>query len=67
MREFNKHLEERIAQLKAFPGSKAQQLHHHSTSILQDHEYDGAFIQVEINDLINIQMTIKIQRKKRGM
>ena len=67
MREFNKHLEERIAQFKALPGSKAQQLHHHSTSILQDHKYDGAFIRVGINDLINIQMTIKIQRKKRGM
>ena len=25
MREFNKHLDERIARVKAFPGSKSQQ------------------------------------------
>ena len=28
MREFNNHLEEGIARLKAFPGSKSQQLNH---------------------------------------
>ena len=42
MREFNKHLEEEIAHLKAFPASKAQQLNHHSIPIVQEHEYDGA-------------------------
>ena len=52
MREFNKHLEDAIAHLKAFPGSKAQQLNHHSIPILQEHDYDGAIIHVGINDLI---------------
>ena len=52
MREFNNHLEEGIAHLKAFPGSKSQQLNHHSIPILQEHEYDGAIIHVGINDLI---------------
>ena len=50
MREFNNHLEKGIAHLKAFPGSKSQQLNHHS--ILQEHEYDGAIIHVGINNLI---------------
>ena len=36
MREFNNHLEEGIAHLKAFPGSKSQQLNHHSIPILQE-------------------------------
>ena len=40
MSEFNKHLEKGIAHLKAFPGSKAQGLNHHSILILQEHEYD---------------------------
>ena len=52
MREFNNHLEEGIAHLKAFPGSKSQQLNHHSIPILQEYEYDGAIIHVGINDLI---------------
>ena len=38
MREFNEHLEERIAHVKAFSGSKAQQLNYHSIPILQEHE-----------------------------
>ena len=29
IREFNNHLEEKIAHLKAFPGSKSQQLNHY--------------------------------------
>ena len=52
MREFNNHLEEEITHLKAFPGSKSQQLNHHSIPILEEHEYDGAIIHVGINDLI---------------
>ena len=52
MRKFNNHLEEGIAHLKAFPGSKSQQLNHHSILILQEYEYDGAIIHVGINDLI---------------
>ena len=52
MREFNNHLEEGIAHLKAFPGSNSQQLNHHSIPILQEYEYDGAIIHVGINDLI---------------
>ena len=55
MREFNNHLEEGIAHLKAFPGSKSQQLNHHSILILQEYEYDGAIIHVGINDLIKNQ------------
>ena len=51
MTEFNKHLEQRIAYLKTFPGSKVQQLNHHSIPILQEHEYDGAIIHVGIKDL----------------
>ena len=39
MRKFNNHLKEGIAQLKAFPGSKSQQLNHHSVPILPEHEY----------------------------
>ena len=52
MREFNNHLEEGIAHLNAFLGSKSQQLNHHSIQILQEHEYDGAIIHIGINDLI---------------
>ena len=52
MREFNNHLEEGIAHLKAFPDSNSQQLNHHSIPILQEYEYDGAIIHVGINDLI---------------
>ena len=40
MSEFNKYLEKGIAHLKAFPGSKAQGLNHHSILILQEYEYD---------------------------
>ena len=43
MREFNSHLEERIAHLKAFPAL---------ILILQEHEYDGVIIHVGINDLL---------------
>ena len=52
MREFNNHLEEGIASLKAIADSKSQQLKHLSTSILQKYEHDGAIIHVGINDLI---------------
>ena len=52
LREFDNHLEEGIAHLKAFPGSKSQQLNHHSIPILQGHKYDGAIIHVGMNNLI---------------
>ena len=63
IREFNKHLEEGIAHLKAFPGSKSRQLIHHSIPILQEHEYDGAIKHVGINDLIKNPSENKMQRK----
>ena len=63
MREFNNDLVEGIAHLIAFPGSQPQQLNHHSISVLQEHEYDGAITPAEINGLIKIHMKIKIQRK----
>ena len=50
MREFNNHLEEGIAHIKAFPGSKSQELNLHSILILQEYKYDGAIIH-RINDL----------------
>ena len=52
IRVFNNHLEEGIAHLKAFPGSKSQRLNHHSIPVLQEHKYDGAIIHVGINNLI---------------
>ena len=52
MREFNNHLLETIAHLKAFLGSKSQQLKHHSIPSLEERKYDGAIIHVGINDLI---------------
>ena len=52
MREFDNHLEEGITHLKTFPGSKSQQLNHHSIPVLQEHEYERAIIHVGINDLI---------------
>ena len=46
MKEFNKHVGEGIAHIKAKPGSTAQHLNHHSISILQKHEYEEAIIHV---------------------
>ena len=66
MREFNNHLEEGIAHLKAFPDSKSQLLNHLSISILQKHEYDGAIIHVGINDLIKNPNENKNAKKTAG-
>ena len=48
MREFNNHLEEGIAHIKAFPGSKSQELNLHSIPILQEYKCDGAIIHIEV-------------------
>ena len=52
MREFNNDLEDGIAHLKNFPGSKSQQLNHHSITISQEYEYDEAIIDVGVNNFI---------------
>ena len=38
--------------MKFFPGSKANQLNHHTIPILEEHQYDAAAIHVGINDIL---------------
>ena len=67
VREFNKHLEKRIAHLQTFPGSKSQQLNHHSIPILKEHEYDETIIHVGMNSLIKNPNVNKDTKKLRAM
>ena len=46
--ELNRHINGGQLHLKSFPGSKANQLHHHTIPILEKHQYDAAAIHVGI-------------------
>ena len=50
--ELNRHINGGKVHLKSFPGSKANQLNHHTIPILEEHQYDAAAIHVGINDLL---------------
>ena len=52
MGELNRHINGGKVYLKSFPGSKANQLNHHTIPILEEHQYDAAAIHVRINDLL---------------
>ena len=52
MGELNHHINGRKVHLKPFPGSKANQLNHHTIPILEEHQCDAAAIHVGINDLL---------------
>ena len=52
MGELNRHINGGKVHLKSFPGSKANQLNHHTIPILEEHQYDAAAIYVRINDLL---------------
>ena len=52
MGELNRHINDGKVHLKSFPGSKANQLNHHTIPILEEHQYDAAAIHVGINDLL---------------
>ena len=52
MGELNRHINGGKVHLKSFPGSKANQLNHHTIPILEEHQYDAAAIHVVINDLL---------------
>ena len=52
MGELNRHINGGKVHLKSFPGSKANQLNHHTIPILEEHQYDAAAIHVGINDLL---------------
>ena len=52
MDELSRHINGGKVHLKSFPGSKANQLNHHSIPILEEHQYDAAAIHVGNNDLL---------------
>ena len=52
MGELNCHINGRKDHLKSFPGSKANQLNHHTVTLMEEHQYDAAAIHVRINDLL---------------
>ena len=52
MGELNCHVNGGKDHLKSFPGSKANQLNHHTTPLMEEHQYDAAAIHVRINDLL---------------
>ena len=52
MGELNCHVNGRKDHLKSFPGSKANQLNHHTVTLMEEHQYDAAAIHVRINDLL---------------
>ena len=52
MGELNRHINDGKVHLKSFPGSKANQLNHHTIPILEEHQYDAAAIHVRVNDLL---------------
>ena len=52
MGELNRHINGGKVHLKSFPGSKENQLSHHTIPILEEHQYDAAAIYVRINDLL---------------
>ena len=58
MKEFNKNLNGGIVHLKLFPGSKTEQMDHHTISNLKGHQHDAAAIHVGINDLLKSHTNI---------
>ena len=52
MGELNRHINGGKVHLKSFPGSKANQLNHHTIPILEEHQYGAPAIHVGINDLL---------------
>ena len=52
MGELNRHINGGKVHLKSFPGSKANQLNHHTIPILEEYQYDAAVIHVGVSDLL---------------
>ena len=53
MREFNSFVKEADVYLKAFPGTKANQLNCQTIPVIQGNNDDAAAIRVDINDLLS--------------
>lgn len=47
--------------LKSFPRSKAKQLNHHTTPILEDNQHDAAAIHVGNNDLLKGTPNVSVE------
>ena len=52
MKQFNSYIQGGKVYLKAFHGTKADQLNHHVKLILEKYKYDAAVIHVVINDIL---------------
>ena len=51
MGELNRYINGGKDHLKSFPGSKANQLNHHTIPVLEE-QYEAAAIHIAINDLL---------------
>ena len=58
MREFNSFVKEADVYLKAFPGTKANQLNCQTVPVIQENNYDTAAIRVDINDLLSSNKSV---------
>ena len=52
MGKLNRHINGGKVHLKSFPGSKTNQLNHHTIPILEEHQYDAPAIRIGVNDLL---------------
>ena len=52
MKQFNSHIHSGKVNLKAFPGTKADQLNHHVKPSLEEYEKDAVIIHIGINDIL---------------
>ena len=52
MKHLNSQVQKGTIHLKAFPGTKANQLNHYVVPTLEEFDYDCAIIHVGINDIL---------------
>ena len=65
MGELNRHINGGKVHLKSFPGSKANQLNHHTIPLLEEHQYDAAAIHVTVDSICNDILEIALRCRNR--
>ena len=67
MGELNRHINGGKVHLKSFPGSKANQLNHHTIPLLEEHQYDAAAIHVTVDSICNDILEVALRCRNHNI
>ena len=67
MGELNRHINGGKVHLKSFPGSKANQLNHHTIPLLEEHQYGAAAIHVTVDSICNDILEVALRCRNHNI